>query len=71
NELVQAGNLKYQKKNSQLVVLLVIMQIFLAYLALNEEAVKKLVSLEFLILTVAVLVVSLFYKLLKWFIKFL
>ncbi|MEZ8391486.1 hypothetical protein AB6C53_19580 [Vibrio splendidus] len=71
NELVQAGNLKYQKKNSQLVVLLVIMQIFLAYLALNEEAVKKLVSLEFLTLAVAVLVASILYKILKWFIRFL
>ncbi|EPN2710790.1 hypothetical protein ACTWNB_003086 [Vibrio cholerae] len=71
NELVQAGNLRYQKKNSQLVVLLVIIQIFLAYLALNDEAVKKLVNLEHLFILSAVLVACLVYKPLKMLVKWL
>ena len=44
NELVQAGNLTYQKRNSQLVVLLAIIQIILAYLALNHETTQKIIG---------------------------
>lgn len=71
NELVQAVNLRYQKKNSQLVVLLVIIQIFLAYLALNDEEVKKLVNLENLFILSAVLIACLVCKPIKTLIKWL
>lgn len=42
NELVQAGNLKYQKKNARLIVLLAVIQISLAYMALNDETIQKI-----------------------------
>ena len=44
NELVQAENLKYQKKNSQLVLLLAFVQIVLAYLAIGDTSINKLLS---------------------------
>jgi hypothetical protein len=67
NELVQSGNLKYQKRNAQLVVFLVIIQIVLAYLTLDDEMIKKLITPVNLRMYFFVILVCFLYKPCKYF----
>lgn len=61
NELVQAGNLKYQKRMSQLVICLAIIQILIAYLSLDDTTMKKQITPETIFAVAIILIICVIY----------